>query len=87
MMSKNIIDDYMETYVRNFTTYTEIELEEIYKRVFGEDAINRYTHDELITMLDEMYKCYQYVVDNIYNKGKMLWVIMNILYTRIYKET
>ena len=45
-------------------------LEEIYEHVFGDDAINRYTHEELITMLDEMYDCYKYVVDNIYSKGQ-----------------
>ena len=33
-------------------------LEEVYEHVFGDDAINRYTHEELIAMLDEMYDCY-----------------------------
>tara|TARA_R110002074_G_scaffold401618_1_gene600350 strand:- start:66 stop:278 length:213 start_codon:yes stop_codon:yes gene_type:complete len=45
-------------------------LQEVYEHVFGDDAINRYSHEELLTMLDEMYDCYKYVVDNIYSKGK-----------------
>ena len=40
------------------------ENDEIYEHVFGDDASNRYTHQELIAMLDEMYDCYKYVVDN-----------------------
>ena len=48
----------------------ESTLEEVYEHVFGDDAINRYTPEELITMLDEMYDCYKYVVDNVYSKGK-----------------
>ena len=48
----------------------KVTIKEIYENVLGDDAINRYTHEELITMLDEMYKCYQYVADNIYSKGK-----------------
>ena len=39
------------------------ELEEIYEHVFGDDGINRYTHEELIAMLDEMYDCYKQIVD------------------------
>jgi len=52
--------------------YKARQLEEIYEHVFGDDATNRYTHTELITMLDEMYDCYKYVVDNIYSKGKYI---------------
>jgi len=40
--------------------------------VFGDNGINRYTHDELITMLDEMYDCYKHVVENVYNKGERI---------------
>ena len=46
------------------------ERDEVYEHVFGDDASNRYTHQELIAMLDEMYDCYKYVVDNIYSKGQ-----------------
>ncbi len=53
-------------FTHHLTTQRE---EEIYETVFGDDAINRYTHEELISMLDEMYDCYKYVVDNIYSRG------------------
>jgi hypothetical protein len=46
------------------------ESDEIYEHVFGDDASNSYTHQELIIMLDEIYDCYKYVVDNIYSKGQ-----------------
>jgi len=34
------------------------ELEQIYEAVAGDDAINRYTHDEIIDRILEMYDCY-----------------------------
>ena len=70
---KKIIDEYMETYIPNSTNLTEIELENVYEHVFGADSIDRYTHEELITMIDEMYDCYKYVVDNIYSKGRHIY--------------
>jgi hypothetical protein len=45
---------------------------EIYEHVFGDEGIERYTHGELIEMLDEMYDCYKYVVENVYNKGETI---------------
>jgi hypothetical protein len=45
------------------------DLSEIYEAVFGSDGIDRYTHGELIEMLNEMYDCYKYVVDNVYSKS------------------
>jgi hypothetical protein len=67
---KKIIDEYMKTYIPNSTNLTEIELENVYEHIFGADSIDKHTHEELITMIDEMYDCYKYVVDNIYSKGK-----------------
>ena len=52
--------------------YLNIEMENIYEHVFGDDGIERYEHDELITMLDEMYDCYKYVIENVYNKGEYI---------------
>ena len=57
--------------------YLVIHLEEVYEHVFGDDAINRYTHEELIARLDEMYDCYKQIVDNSDNKQQqtidVLW--------------
>lgn len=47
-------------------------LEEIYEAVAGDNAINNYTHEEIIDRINEMYDCYQYVVDNVYSKGKYI---------------
>ena len=44
-----------------------------YMRMSGDNSIDRYTHEELITMIDEMYDCYKYVVDNIYSKGRHIY--------------
>ena len=49
---------------------TDLLYHNVYEHVFGADSIDRYTHEELITMIDEMYDCYKYVVDNIYSKGE-----------------
>lgn len=48
------------------------QLEEIYEVVVGDDGINRYTHEEIIDRLKEMYDCYKYVIDNVYSKGEYL---------------
>ena len=53
------LKEYAETFVPNSTTMYELELEDVYEHVFGDDAINRYSHNELITRLDEMYDAYQ----------------------------
>jgi len=39
------------------------QLEEVYEVVCGEDGINRYTHEELVDRLDEMYDCYIWIVE------------------------
>jgi hypothetical protein len=48
------------------------DLSEIYEAVFGIDGIDRYTHGELIEMLNEMYDCYKHVVESVYNKGETI---------------
>ena len=42
-------------------TEDEYELEEIYEVAFGDNGINRYTHEELIEMITEMQDCYEWV--------------------------
>ena len=66
------LKDYAETFVPNSTTMYELELEDVYEHVFGDDAINRYSHDELITRLDEMYDAYHESEDN----SNTDWVIL-----------
>lgn len=54
------------------TRVVENQLEEIYETVFGDEGTNGYSHEELLDRLNEMYDCYEYVVDNIYSEGKYL---------------
>mgnify|MGYP000683334500 FL=1 len=53
-------------------TEDEYQLEEVYEIVFGDNGINRYDHDELKDKLNEMYDCYEKVVNSVYAKGKLL---------------
>lgn len=39
------------------------EKEEIYEAAVGDDGVNRYTHDELKTMIFEMYDCYKWMCE------------------------
>ena len=48
------------------------QLEQIYEAIVGEDGINRYDHEEIIDRIYEMYDCYQYVVENVYSKGRYI---------------
>ena len=48
------------------------QLEQIYEAIVGEDGINRYDHEEIIDRIYEMYDCYQYVVENVYSKGRRI---------------
>jgi len=41
----------------------DYKMEVVFEKVFGDDAINRYTFEELLLMLDEMYDCYKWVVE------------------------
>jgi len=45
---------------------------EIYETVYGTDNADLYTHDELIVVLEELTKCYDYVVGKVYAKGEGL---------------
>jgi len=57
-------------------------LTDIYEIVFGDDGINRYTHDELKDKLNEMYDCYLWMCeygnelkmkDDLYKGGFLNW--------------
>jgi len=57
-------------------------LTDIYEIVFGDDGINRYTHDELKDKLNEMYDCYLWMCeygnelkmkDDLYKGGLLKW--------------
>lgn len=39
------------------------EKEEIYEAAVGIDGVNRYTHDELKTMIIEIYDCYTWMCE------------------------
>lgn len=40
-----------------------LEKEEMYEAVAGEDAVDHYTHEEIISRIDEMYECYAYMCE------------------------
>lgn len=40
-----------------------MEKEEMYEMIAGENAINHYTHEEIMARLDEMYECYAYMCE------------------------
>jgi hypothetical protein len=55
---------------------------DIYEIVFGDDGINRYTHEELKDKLNEMYDCYLWMCeygnelkmkDDLYKGGFLNW--------------
>jgi len=57
-------------------------LTDIYEIVFGDDGINRYTHEELKDKLNEMYDCYLWMCeygnelkmkDDLYKGGFLNW--------------
>ena len=57
-------------------------LTDICEIVFGDDGINRYTHDELKDKLNEMYDCYLWMCeygnelkmkDDLYKGGLLKW--------------
>ncbi len=58
--------------VASILTTQEQRLLEIYETVYGTDNADLYTHDELIVVLKELTKCYDYVVENVYAKGERL---------------
>ena len=51
---KKIIDEHMETYIPNSTTMAEIELEEIYEALVGDNGMERFTHAELIDWIYQL---------------------------------
>jgi len=57
-------------YIRSRSERLDLQLDEIYEMVVGDDGRKRYTHEEIIDVLKEYYDCYKYVVDNIYSKGE-----------------
>jgi hypothetical protein len=55
---------------------------DIYEIVFGDDGINRYTHEELKDKLNELYDCYLWMCeygnelkmkDDLYKGGFLNW--------------
>ena len=44
-------------------TEPEYQLPEVYEVVFGDRGVDCYTHDELMTMLNEMYDCYEWMCE------------------------
>jgi hypothetical protein len=40
-----------------------LEKEEMYEIIAGENAINHYTHEEIMDRLGEMYECYAYMCE------------------------
>ena len=57
-------------------------LTDIYEIVFGDDGLNRYTHEELKDKLNEMYDCYLWMCeygnelkmkDDLYKGGFLNW--------------
>jgi|TARA_Y100000296_G_scaffold15065_1_gene17662 hypothetical protein len=57
-------------YIRSRSERLDLQLDEIYEMVVGDNGRGRYTHAEIIDRLKEYYDCYKYVVDNIYSKGE-----------------
>ncbi len=49
---KKIIDEHMETYIRNFTTVIELELNEIYEALVGD--VDWGTHTELLQYINQL---------------------------------
>ena len=42
---------------------SELQLEQIYETVCGENGMSRYLHYELIDRLNEMYDCYEWMCE------------------------
>lgn len=56
-----------------------LEKTEIYEAIAGADAEERYTHEEIMGRIDEMYECYAYMCE-VGDWAKMREVLSGTVY-------